>query len=47
MTLAKLRFMARHMMRVRIMPEAPTREPLMMRTLLPNTKPVALAARPE
>jgi len=39
--------MALHMMFVRISPDAPTREPAMIRTLLFRTKPVAAAARPE
>ena len=46
-TLASDRFMALHMMRVRMMPEAPTREPAMISTLFMRTKPVAAAARPE
>ncbi len=39
--------MATHMICVRIRPEAPTRAPLMMSTLLLSTKPVMAAARPE
>ena len=39
--------MALHMMRVRMSPDAPTREPAMISTLLPKTKPVAAAAKPE
>jgi hypothetical protein len=39
-------FMALHMMLVRMIPEAPTREPAMIRPLLLRTKPVAAAARP-
>ena len=35
------------MMRVRMKPEAPTSDPLMMRTLLLSTNPVAAAASPE
>ena len=35
------------MMRVRMNPEAPTSEPLMIKTLLLRTKPVAAAAKPE
>ncbi len=46
-TLASDRFMALHMMLVRMMPEAPTSEPAMIRTVLLITKPVAAAARPE
>ncbi len=46
-TLASDRFMALHMMLVRISPEAPTSEPAMISTLLSITKPVAAAARPE
>jgi hypothetical protein len=45
--LASDRFMALHMMFVRISPDAPTSEPAMIRTLLSSTKPVAAAARPE
>ena len=39
--------MALHMICVRMKPDAPTREPEMIRTLLPSTNPVAAAARPE
>ena len=46
-TLTSDRFMALHMMFVRMMPEAPTNEPEMISTLLSITKPVAAAARPE
>ena len=46
-TLASERFMALHMMRVRISPDAPTSEPAMMSRLFSSTKPVAQAARPE
>ena len=46
-TLASERFMASHMILVRMIPDAPTREPLITRPLLPSTKPVAQAARPE
>ena len=47
MTLIRDRFMARVMMRVRMNPEAPTREPAMMSMLLSSTNPVVAAARPE
>ena len=46
-TLNSERFIARHMMLVRMIPDAPTSEPLMISTWLPSTKPVAQAARPE
>ena len=46
-TLTSDRFIALHMMRVRMMPEAPTSEPVMMRMSLLRTKPVEAAARPE
>ena len=39
------RFIAVHMIRVRIRPLAPTREPAMMSSELSSTKPVAEAAR--
>ena len=39
--------MATHMIWVRIRPEAPTRAPLMISTLLLSTKPVMAAARPD
>ena len=45
-TLASERFMARLIVMVRIVPDAPTRAPPMMSTLLPMTKPVAAAANP-
>ena len=41
------RFIALHMMRVRMMPDAPTSEPVMIRMLLLRTKPVDAAASPE
>ncbi len=41
------RFMATHMIRVRIIPDAPTRVPAMIRTVLSIINPVADAARPE
>ena len=41
------RFIALHMIRVRIKPEAPTSEPVMMRMLLSSTNPVEAAASPE
>ena len=46
-TLSSDRFIALHMIRVRISPEAPTSEPVMMRMLLFRTKPVEAAASPE
>jgi hypothetical protein len=39
--------MASHINFVRIIPAAPTSEPLITSPLLPSTKPVAQAARPE
>ena len=39
--------MARHMMPVRMIPEAPTSEPAMMSMVLARTNPVAAAASPE
>ena len=39
--------MARHMIWDKMMPDAPTREPAMIRPLLLRTKPVAAPARPE
>ena len=47
MTFASERFIALHMIIVRMIPDAPTSEPLMMSTVLSITKPVAAAARPE
>jgi hypothetical protein len=41
------RFIARHIIVVRMMPDAPTSEPVMMSALLFSTKPVAAAASPE
>ncbi len=46
-TLPRVRFIATHMIWVRISPEAPTRAPLMISTLLLSTKPVIAAARPD
>ena len=46
-TLASERFMALHMMLVRMMPAAPTSEPDTMSTLLLMAKPAAQAASPE
>ena len=46
-TLTSERFIALHMIIVRMMPDAPTSEPLMISTVLLITKPVAAAARPE
>src|SRR3990172_5898536 len=46
-TLASERFMARHMMLVRINPDAPTSEPEMMSTLLESTNPAVAPAMPE
>ena len=39
--------MALHMIRVRMIPDAPTSDPVMIRISLLSTKPVAAAARPE
>ena len=39
--------MARHMICVKISPEAPTSDPAIISTLLSSTKPVAAAASPE
>ena len=44
-TLPRLRFIALHMMPVRISPEAPTRGPETIRTVLLMMKPAAQAAR--
>ncbi len=46
-TLASERFIALHMMLVRISPLAPTSDPATISTLLPKIKPAALAAMPE
>jgi hypothetical protein len=46
-TLPSERFIATHMICVRMRPEAPTSAPLMIRTLLASTKPVIAAAMPE
>ena len=46
-TFASDRFIARHMIRVRTMPEAPTSAPAMISPELLSTNPVAQAARPE
>ena len=46
-TLPRERFIALHMICVRISPEAPTRAPAMIRIMLPSTNPVAAAASPE
>ena len=46
-TLGSERFIALHMMRVRMSPEAPTRAPVMMSRTLLTAKPAAQAARPE
>ena len=46
-TLARERFMALHMMLVRMMPAAPTSDPETMRMLLLMAKPAAQAASPE
>jgi hypothetical protein len=46
-TLRSERFIARHIIVVRMMPDAPTSEPVMMSALLFSTKPVAVAASPE
>ena len=41
------RFIALHMIRVRIRPDAPTKDPVMIKTLFSRTNPVEAAARPE
>ena len=41
------RFIASHMIFVRMIPDAPTNAPLITRPLFPSTKPVAQAASPE
>src|SRR3990172_8014877 len=41
------RFIALHISRQSMMPDAPTKEPLIIRTLLPRTKPVVIPAIPE
>ena len=46
-TLRRERFIALHIMLVKIIPDAPTSDPETIRTLLPITKPVADAAKPE
>ena len=46
-TLVNERFIALHIILVRINPEAPTSEPAMIRMLLSIAKPVAAAANPE
>ncbi len=46
-TLASERFIALHMMRVRMRPDAPTSEPAMISRLFSRTNPVAHAATPE
>ena len=46
-TLLSERFIALHIIRVRMRPEAPTSAPLMISTLLPITNPAADAASPE
>ena len=46
-TLPRERFIALHMMLVRMMPLAPTRAPVMISRLLRITKPAAHAASPE
>ena len=46
-TLTSERFIALHMMRVRMSPDAPTSEPVMIRMLLLSTNPVEAAASPE
>ena len=46
-TLPNDRFIALHMMLVRMMPLAPTSAPVMMSRLLRITKPAAQAANPE
>ena len=46
-TLSRERFIASHMILVRISPDAPTRAPLTIRAVLSSTNPVAAAASPE
>jgi hypothetical protein len=46
-TFVSERFIALHMMLVRITPDAPTRDPAIISTVLLMTKPVAAAAKPE
>ena len=46
-TLAKDRFMALHMILVRISPLAPTKAPATIKTLFRITNPAAQAAKPE
>ena len=41
------RFMASHMILVRMIPDAPTSDPLITSASLSSTKPAAQAARPE
>jgi hypothetical protein len=46
-TLPSERFIALHMICERMIPDAPTREPVMIKPSLSSTNPVAAAARPE
>ena len=46
-TLTSDRFIALHMIFVRMMPDAPTRDPVIIRMLLFKTNPVEAAAKPE
>lgn len=46
MTLAKLRFIALHMMSARMKPDAPSSAPATISNLLPSAKPIADAASP-
>ena len=46
-TSGKVRFIALHIMKVKISPDAPTREPATMRTEFPMMNPVNAAAIPE
>ena len=46
-TLVSERFIALHMMLVKISPDAPTSEPAMISIVLGRTNPAAAAARPE
>ena len=46
-TLLNERFIALHMIWVKIIPDAPTSEPATISTLLSTAKPAAQAARPE
>ena len=47
MTLRKCRFIARHMIELRIAPEEPTSAPVTISRSFESMKPVAAAAQPE